>query len=494
MSDLLSFEKFALMSPDRPALYVDNRVVGYGELCERVEETKRGLAGLGVGAGDVVAALLDNGLAYVELLHAMAKRGATILPLNTRLTPAEIAFQLEESGAKWLINTAGTLGHLAAASVEGVEGAGSLCQVELSASSEPALASYAAGVELPEGPGAATDPEAILALVYTSGTTGRPKGVMLSQRSFYWSAVGSALHLGVEADDRWLACLPLFHVGGISILVRSALGGSAAIIHSGFDPDVVNQALDEEAVTLISLVPTMLKRLLDVRGEKRAPSSLRGVLLGGSGCPRGLVKRARALGFPVAYTYGLTETASQVATQPLATARCEGAEGLLALPGISVRVVDAAGARVRGGPGEILVRGPILMNGYLNQPAGAALRDGWLHTGDAGVEDADGSLRILDRRSDLIISGGENIYPAEIESVLLEHPGVSEAVVTGRVDREYGSRPTAWLVAEPGHHADAAELRGFCESRLARYKIPVAFTFVEALPRNASGKLVREGL
>jgi O-succinylbenzoic acid--CoA ligase len=281
-------------------------------------------------------------------------------------------------------------------------------------------------------------------------------------------------------------------VGGLSILLRSALGGTAALIHSGFDPDAVNQALDDEAVTLVSLVPVMLERLLDVRGEKRAPSSLRGVLLGGAGCSRGLVERARALGFPVACTYGLTEAASQVATQPLDPTRCEGTEGLLALPGTSVRVVDAGGAPVRGEPGEILVRGPTLMNGYSNHPG--TLRQGWLHTGDVGVQEVDGSLRILDRRSDLIISGGENIYPAEIESVLLEHPAVSEAAVTGCADREYTSRPTAWLVAQPGHHTDAAQLRVFCESRLAGYKIPVAFTFLDELPRNASGKLVRERL
>jgi O-succinylbenzoic acid--CoA ligase len=494
MSDLLSFEKLALSFPDRPALFFGDRVVGYGELSRRVKETECGLAGLGVGVGDVVAVLLENSLAYAELLHAIAKHGATLLPLNTRLTPIEIAFQLENSGARWLLNSAGVLGQLASASLGEVGCSEAITQVELGAGDEPALAGYAAEGTPADRRSGTMASESTLALVYTSGTTGRPKGVKLSVRSFYWSAIGSAMHLGVEADDRWLVCLPLFHVGGLSILLRSALNGTAAILHPGFDPAAVNRALDDEAVTLVSLVPTMLGRLLDARGEKRAPSSLRAVLLGGSGCSGGLLERARAQGFPVACTYGLTEATSQVATQPVDSAICDGAAGLLALPGTSLQVVDAKGARLRGEPGEILVRGPTLMSGYLGQATGAALQDGWLHTGDVGVEDADGSFRVLDRRSDLIISGGENIYPAEIESVLLEHPAVSEAVVTGCADPEYGSRPTAWLIAEAGQHTEATALRAFCEQRLARYKVPVAFTFIERMPRNASGKIVRERL
>jgi O-succinylbenzoic acid--CoA ligase len=201
-----------------------------------------------------------------------------------------------------------------------------------------------------------------------------------------------------------------------------------------------------------------------------------------------------ALGFPVLCTYGLTEAASQVATQPLGLDGFEGEAGLRPLPGSSVQVVNAAGARVCGEPGEILVRGPTLMHGYSNHPSEEVLRDGWLHTGDIGIQDAGGGLCVLDRRSDLIISGGENVYPAEVESVLLEHPAVSEVAVAGCADREYGRRPTAWLVLRPGHAIDVNELRSFCGGRLARYKIPVALTVVEALPRNASGKLARSQL
>ncbi|MDJ0868147.1 MAG: AMP-binding protein, partial [Myxococcota bacterium] len=319
---------------------------------------------------------------------------------------------------------------------------------------------------------------------------GRPKGVRLTRDNFLWSAVGSAFHLGALPDDRWLACLPLFHVGGLSILLRSVLAGSAALVHERFDARAVSDALDRERVTLVSLTATTLHRLLDARGERPAPPALRCLLLGGGPCPPALLDRAAALGFPVAPTYGLTEAASQVATAP------PGERALVPLLGTAVRVVDAAGRPL--GPdraGEIEVRGPTVTPGYVAPGAGSPLRDGWLRTGDVGEVDARGRLRVHDRRSDLIVSGGENVYPAEVEAALLDHPDLSEAGVVGRPDAEFGSRPVAWLVARGGaQRPDAEALRRFCRERLAGYKVPVAFHWAEALPRNASGKLLRREL
>ena len=486
----------ARISPNRPALHLGDRTIPYSELAARVDRTERGLAALRVGPRDIVAVLLGSGLAFVEVLHAVALRGAVLLPLNTRLAPRELSQQLGESGARVLLHGAGPLAELATAASAVVGVSRSLCRVELERCGEPALTAQAAGLGSVKAERPDVDPERTLALVYTSGTTGTPKGALLPHRSFFWSAVGSALHLGVLPDDRWLACLPFFHVGGLSILLRSALYGTAAIVHEHFDPDAVNRTLDDEGATLVSLVPSMLERVLDARHGRRAPRRLRCVLLGGAPAPGALVERARSQGFPVVTSYGLTEAASQVATQSLESEGAAIGAGLQPLLGTEVRVLDARGAAVRGEPGEICVRGPTLMTGYLDRPeeTSRALRGGWLHTGDIGLLDAAGGLRVLDRRDDLIISGGENIYPTEVESILLEHPAVAEAAVTGLLDREYGRRPAAWLVRSPGGTADVEELRRFCTDRLARFKIPVAFTFVDELPRNAAGKLERHRL
>ncbi len=487
----------ARISGDRPALFTVGRVIDYRELASRVSETERGLGALGVGSGDVVAVLLENGLAFAEILHAVAQRGATLLPLNVRLTPRELAFQLGESGARVLIHGSGRLADLAAKSAALIDASRTLDRIEVNSEQTPALAAAcstdAARIETP-AERASIDPTRALVLVYTSGTTGSPKGALLSQRNLFWSAIGSAMHLGVVPEDRWLVCMPLFHVGGFSILLRSMLYGSAAILHEGFDPDAVNRALDEDGVTLVSWVPTMLERVLAARGGRRAPRSLRCVLLGGGPAPRELLDRARSLGFPIAATYGLTEASSQVATQPPTLAESAGVSGMRPLLGTELNTVDEDGKSVRGRPGEILVRGPTVMDGYWNraEETAQALRGGWLHTGDIGVLDSTGALEVLDRRCDLIISGGENIYPTEIEMVLLQHPAVIEAAVAGRADAAYGRRPIAWLVAAPGQRLDPAEIRRFCVDRLAGYKIPVAFTIVDALPRNSQGKLIRE--
>jgi len=482
------------MSGERPALFAAGRMIDYRELASRVNETERGLVSLGVGSADVVAVLLANGLAFAEILHATAQRGATLLPLNTRLTSRELAFQLEESGARVLIHEPGPFANLAADSAALIRASRTLDRVEVEPEGAPALAAAgAARIAMPaERP--PIDPARTLALVYTSGTTGSPKGALLSHRNLFWNAIGSAMHLGVMPEDRWLACMPPFHVGGLSILLRCALYGSAAILHERFDPDAVNRALDEDGVTLVSLVPTMLERVLAARDGRRAPRSLRCVLLGGGAAPGGLIERARSQGFPIAATYGLTEASSQVATQLPTIAESESGSGLRPIFGIQLDTVDDDGKSVCGQPGEILVRGPTVMDGYWNRPQESerALRGGWLHTGDIGVLDSTGALEVLDRRCDLIISGGENIYPTEIEMVLLEHPAVIEAAVVGRSDVDYGRRPIAWLVAAPGQRLDPAEIRRFCTDRLAGYKIPVAFAIVDALPRNCAGKLMRE--
>ncbi len=470
----------ARRTPSQRAVECGDEALDYAALDARVGVLAGALRDDGIAPGDVVAGCLQNGLPAVLLVHAARRCGAVLLPLNTRSTAAELAYALQDAGARRLVHDDAMRDiAVAAADVSGV-----------AASAFDALAKRDAK---PLAPGDA-DPDGPSSLLYTSGTTGRPKGALLTPGNFFASAVASAMHLGALPTDRWLACMPLFHVGGLAILWRSVLQGSAVIVHERFDPDRVNHTLDEEGATIVSLTATMLSRVLDVRGTRAPARSLRFVLLGGGPCPGPLLGRARKAGLPVATTYGLTEATSQVATRPPGA---DPASGAIPLPGTEVRIAGEddrwLGAEAVG---EICVRSATVMRGYWRRPdaTGEALRDGWLRTGDVGRLDAAGGLHVLDRRSDLIVSGGENIYPAEVEAVLLAHPDVAEVGVAGVADPEWGARPSAWWVPRPHATADAAALASFCRERLAGYKVPSAFHCVATLPRTAAGKLRRHAL
>jgi O-succinylbenzoic acid--CoA ligase len=485
-------EARAALAPDQPALTLRDSTLTFGALAARARVLALRLRALGVRDGDLVATLLPNSLAFVELVHALPLCGATLLPLNVRLTPRELAFQLEDARPALLIHAGASLGEAAR------EAAGrTIARVATERCDAPFLDDVVPMFLNDAALRDAIDLEAVCAVLYTSGTTGAPKGAELRHANLLWSALGSALHLGALPGERWLACLPLFHVGGLSILARSVLTGSEVVLHETFAPDAVAHALAHERVALVSLVAVMLERLLDLWGERPAPPTLRCVLLGGGPAKRVLLERARALGFPIVTTYGLTEAASQVATLPLhEIGRRDDAVGKPLL-GTEIRIADESGATLAPGePGEILVRGPTLMRGYLRRPeeTARALRDGWLHTGDVGTLDADGFLRVLDRRADLIVSGGENIYPAEVEAILVSHPGVAEAAVIGVADASFGQRVAAYIVARDDVPASDTELERYCRANLAGYKIPRAFHRVAELPRNASGKILRRAL
>lgn len=480
----------AALTPALPALAVAGGELDFASLARRAADTAARLRGLGLGRGDLVAVLLGNGLPLVELVHAAPLCGATLLPLNTRLTPRELALQLADARPRLLVHGADGLADAAREAAAALPG---LMRVGIAPGDAPRL------TELPLDSSALrteVDLEETAAVLYTSGTSGAPRGAELSYANLFWSALASTLHLGARPEDRWLACLPLFHVGGLSILLRSVLTGAAVTLHQRFEPEAANGALDADGITLVSLVATMLQRLLDARGARRAPPGLRGVLLGGGPTPGALLERAAALGFPVLPSYGLTETASQVATLPLHDVGRSDTAGR-PLFGSRIRIVGDDGTERRAGEaGEIQVRGPTVMKGYLRRPAesAATLREGWLRTGDVGCLQADGSLRVLDRRGDLVVSGGENVYPAEVEAALLEHPAVAEAGVTGEPDAAFGRRVSAWIVLRPGARAEAEELRAFCRARLAGYKVPRVIRFAASLPRNAAGKLLRRAL
>jgi len=317
-----------------------------------------------------------------------------------------------------------------------------------------------AGAEAEIRPPVEIDPGATHSVIHTSGTTGAPKAVELSYGNLAASAAASADALGVEPHDRWLCPLPVSHVGGMSVLVRCAINATTALLHERFDPERVKAALEAGEATLVSLVPTMLARLR-VAGLRSAPG-LRAIVLGGGPIPPGLLDWAAEAGLPVTPVYGMTETASQIAA------------GMPARPLRGVELEIAA-------DGEILVRGPMVAAAELDA-------EGWLHTGDRGRLDASGRLHVEGRIKEIIVTGGENVSPLEVEEALLAHPAVADAAVAARPDPEWGETVTAFVVAR-GPSPD--ELRDWCRGRLARHKVPKRIEIVDALPRNSAGKLVR---
>ena len=454
----------------------------YRQLDARAGSVSAALLDLGLREGERVALLLANSMDFAVFVHAVPRAGGVLTLINARLTPGEIAWQLRDASARFLVTDA-EYGGLAteAAALPDADGIPVLVVTD---ARWTALAPLSGGDDIP-----LDRPHTV---IYTSGTTGRPKGAVLTHGNFYWSAVGSAGNLGVRADDRWLACLPLYHVGGLSILLRSAIYGTAAVIHERFDAERAVRALREQRVSLLSVVAVILERMLALDGEG-FPPSLHAVLLGGGPAPRPLLEAAVARGVPVLQTYGLSESTSQVATLSSEDALRKLGSAGLPLAGTTVRVeVDGRVAEPHE-VGEILVSGPTVCAGYLNRPDATAdaIRDGWLHTGDLGYLDEEGYLYIADRRDDLIVTGGENVYPAEVESALLGHPGVGECVVVGIPDERWGANVVAVvLAAMPG--VDATALEAHARAQLAGYKVPRRFVFVdEPLPRTASGKLQR---
>jgi O-succinylbenzoic acid--CoA ligase len=474
----------AAVTPDRSALLAAGTRWSFADLNRWACALARGLIAHGAQPGDRVALLLRNSPEFVGLAHAAPRAGVTLVPLNIRLTTPELTWQLGDSGARLLVFDS----HTAPQAEAMLELLPNLAIVDIA----DIPTAYAADVALRS----VIDLSDIYTLIYTSGTTGRPKGTLLTYGNYWWSAIGSALNLGLHADDRWLAALPLFHVGGLSILARTVIYGTTAMVHQSFDPVAVNRAIDEDGVTIVSVVSTMLQRLLEERGEHPYPAALRCLLLGGGPAPRPLLEACAARGVPVAQTYGLTEAASQVATlAPADALRKLGSAGQPLLP-TEVRI-ERDGEPARAGEvGEILVHGPTVMRGYANRPdeSAQALRGGWLHTGDLGYLDGEGYLYVVSRRSDLIISGGENIYPAEVEAVLLAHPAVEEAAVVGLPDARWGQVPAAAIKLRRSMAASEAELIEFCRGRLAGYKVPRYMRIADALPRNAAGKLIRDAV
>ena len=472
------------LSPNHTALICGKDNWTFAELDRRADAAAGVLVQSGVGAGDRVALLGHNSAAFAQIVFATARLGAILVPLNIRLKPSEIEWQLSDCQPACIVTDTPALLESPAGRRQNVP----VLSFEDVASAQTAVQT---------SPDLEVDPGAVRSILYTSGTTGRPKGVMLTHGNFFWSALGSLLQLGHQPEDQWLACLPLFHIGGLSILTRCVINGTTSVIHESFDPDRANRSIDAEGATMISVVPTMLQRMLDSRGDQPFAPNLRCVLLGGGPVSSELTDRCLRLGVPASQTYGLTETTSQIATLRLEEAKLKpGSAGRPLMPAVLRIERDDGSICEPDEAGEIAVSGPTVTTGYfgLQDATAEALRDGWLHSGDAGYIDSDGYLFIIDRRDDLIVSGGENVYPAEVEAALESHPSVLEAGVFAREDPAWGQAVVATVRLVDSAATNEAVLQEHCRETLANFKVPQTVWFADELPRTASGKLLRRDL
>ena len=421
-------------------MIADGLELTYAELEREATSAARRLAARGARRGATVALCLDPGLEYVVLLHALMKLGCVAYPINTRLPEREIDAEIASAEPALTVARGSDL---------------TLTEADM-----PLLGEH--------------DLDELHCRILTSGTSGEPRPIGLTYGNHLWSAVGSAFNLGVEPTDRWLCCLPLFHVSGLSIVMRSVIYGTTAVIHDGFDVDRIGASLEGDGVTVISVVATQLVRLLEA-GIDLLP--LRAVLVGGGPVPEEVLEEGLARGATVVQTYGLTEAASQVTTlSPTDARRKLGSAG---------RPLLTTHLRISGG--EILVQGPTVAPGCADEV-------GWLHTGDLGRIDEDGFVYVTGRLGDVIVTGGENVLPAEVEEALLRHPDVADAAAVGRADSEWQEAVTAVVVLRDDAEVTADDLRRHCQTELAAFKVPKRIEFATELPRSASGKLIRREL
>lgn len=482
-------ERRSQLSPDKTALMYEGERWTFAHLNRQAERFAQRLSRF-VDTGDRVATLLGNGTAYALVVHAVPRTGGILVPLNVRLTLPEVIWQIEDCRPAVVIydeENADTAAVLLRAS----SGLSCIAVRDLTGDGDDPEA--VRGSSVPR----LFDLSAYQTIVYTSGSTGRPKGALLTYGNHWWNAVGSALNLGLRDDDCWLACLPMFHVGGLAILFRSVIYGVPVVIHGSFEPDAVTRAIEKEGVTIVSLVPTTLTRLLDRRGPRPFPNNLRCLLVGGSPLSPSLRERCLEASWPVVPTYGMTESASQLATVPLSEMfqDIHGAVGKPLFP-VQIKIVsrDDQTEIPSGSPGSILVCGPTISPRYWGHETDPSDNrpGGWFDTGDVGYIDNGGYLHVESRKGDIIISGGENVYPVEVENALAEHPDVVDAVVVGVDHEEWGEVVAAAVVTREGALLAESELIAFCRECIADYKIPRRMQFVSSLPRNAAGKILRD--
>jgi long-chain acyl-CoA synthetase len=484
---------------DRTALVVEHRRLSFRELHERSDRVANGLLATGVKPGDTVGLFGANSVEWVVAYYAIAKTGAVLNPLSSMLTTDELRYTLADAGARIVVASVEKAGQLRELRADGT-----LEHVVLWGTDDaPDALLLSSWLERYD---AAFDPRPRLpsdlaVIAYTSGTTGRPKGAMQSHRAVVAAGAGTALMAARTAEDRVVSALPLFHVYGSSVLNAAMLAGSMLVTLPRFGEVAMLEAIVANRATMVDGVPTAYYYLLAHPDFDRYDlSSLRLCWVGGQTLPVAKsLEFTRRTGCPVHEVWGMTELAGATSANPVYGLNKPGTIGL-PYPGNAFRVVDVEDPTrelPRGEPGELMYRGPLVMLGYHGNPEATAETvrpDGWLHTGDIAVMDDDGYATIVDRKKDMILTAGFNVYPAELERVLCMHPAVALAAVGAIPDEAKGELAKAYVIARPGAGVTAAELIAHCREHLAAYKVPRAVQFVDAVPMTPSGKIMRRML
>ena len=490
-------EKAARLHPERTALVTPDARLTYAELAERVRRAARLLEGLGLEPADRFAILMANDRRFLELLLASGRVGTIAVPLNWRLTVTELEHPMGDAGAGLLF-----VGAEHREKGEALAERTGARRVAVPGAYEEALPTSDVGGSGGEPMAALPGGEDPALVVYTSGTTGTPKGAVLTHANLFWNALNDVLALGLDGRDVTLTLLPLMHVGGIGLFtLPTLLAGGTVVMPRTFEPEAALGWIEREEVTLFLGVPTVHKMLVESDAFAETDlSSLRLAYNGGDRCPMPIVEAWRERGVPFGGGYGLTETApTAFLTEPDQLERATREPGFMGKPalGIDARLVDEEGREVPAGEvGEVWLRGPGVFPGYWNreQETAEAFTDGWFRTGDLAWRDEGGFWYFAGRRSGMIVTGGENVYPAEVEGVLREHPAVSDVCVVGREHPKWMEVPFAVVEVRPGRAPQPEELRAFAEERLARYKVPRGWALLDELPRTPIGKPDRAGL
>src|SRR5690625_1101668 len=463
--------KQADLAPNKLALEIDEEIsLTFKELYNKSKQIAQKLNNLNINPKDRIAILSTNSLDMLMTIHALSYLDAIVVLLNTRLTSSELNYQIKNSEATLLITTE------------------ELCQEKKLETNK--VKTFTEIKELKQNVDKPLNESVnlndIWTIMYTSGTTGLPKAVGHTYGNHWWSAISSGLNLGIHADDKWLSPLPMNHVCGLSVFIKSIIYGMSVYLLPHYNKERLSNVLHEKEITIASLVTLMLADYLDSLEGQTSPAKLRAILLGGGSVPETLLNKAKDKKIPLFQSYGMTETSSQIATiRPTDNIRKLGSAGKPLMPAevkVNAKTNDI---------GEVLVKGPMVISNYFNNEEATAesFKEGWLKTGDLGYLDEENLLYIVDRRSDLIISVGENIYPTEIESTLLNHNNIKEVAVVKKTDDKFGYVPAAFIVLKNKNYKP--DFSSYLKDSLAKYKQPKEYIFIDELPRTASNKVKR---